>query len=82
MTSETKGDKDVALIIDIPSESETSLLCKEIYENVWIADSGSHMTNTLQGMYHQHRISSKVKIGSGKYMDANIFVMCQAHALC
>ena len=30
------------------------------------------MTNTLQGMYNQHRISSKVKIGSGKYIEANI----------
>ena len=30
------------------------------------------MTNTLQGMYNQHKISSKVKIGRGEYVDANI----------
>ena len=30
------------------------------------------MTNTLQGMYNQHKISSKVKIGSREYVDANI----------
>ena len=30
------------------------------------------MTNTLQGMYNQRRISSKVKIGSGVYVEANI----------
>ena len=41
---------------------------------MWIADSGvsSHMTNTLQGMYNQRQISSKVKIGSGEYVDTNI----------
>ena len=62
MTSETKAEKDVALITEIPSGSETALLCTEIHEDVWIADSGasSHMTNTLQGMYNQRRISSKV----------------------
>ena len=30
------------------------------------------MTNTLQGMYNQRKISSKVKIGSREYVDANI----------
>ena len=34
--------------------------------------ASSHMTNTLQGMYNQCRISSKVKSGSGKYVEANI----------
>ena len=32
------------------------------------------MTNTLQGMYNQCRISSKVKIERGEYVDANIIV--------
>ena len=74
MTSETKADKDVALITDIPSGSETAPLCTEICEDVWIAASGasSHMINTLQGIYNQHKISSKLKIGSSEYMDANI----------
>ena len=74
MTSETKAEKDVALIIDISSGNETALLCTEIHEDIWIADSGasSHMTNTLQGMYNQRRISLKVKIGRGEYIDANI----------
>ena len=51
-----------------------SSFCTEIHEEVWIADSGasSHMTNTLQGMYNQRRISSKLKIGSGEYVEANI----------
>ena len=72
MTSETKTDKDVALITDVPSGSETSLLCTEICKVVWIADLGasSHITNTLQGMYNQRKISSKMKIGSEEYMDA------------
>ena len=30
------------------------------------------MTNTLQGKYNQSKISSKLKIGSGEYVDANI----------
>ena len=30
------------------------------------------MTNTLQGMYNQRKISSRVKIGSGEYVEANI----------
>ena len=30
------------------------------------------MTNTLQGMYNRRRISSKVKIGSSKCVEANI----------
>ena len=30
------------------------------------------MTNTIQSMYNQCKISSKVKIGSGEYMDVNI----------
>ena len=74
MTSETKADKDVALIIDFPSGSETALLCSEIREDVWVADSGalSHMTNKLQGVYNQRKISSKAKIDSKEYVDANI----------
>ena len=74
MTSETKAEKGVALITKIPSGSETELLCTEIHEDVRIADSGasSHMTNTLQGMYNQCRMSSKVEIGSREYVDANI----------
>ena len=74
VTSETKADKDVVLITEIPSGCETALLCTEIHEDVWIADSGasSHMTNTLLGMYNQCRISLKVKIGIGEYIDANI----------
>ena len=74
MTSETNPDKDVALITDIPSEGETALLCTKIREDVWIADSSAsnHMTNALQGMYNQHKISSKIKIGSCEYVDANI----------
>ena len=74
MTSETNAEKDVVLITEIPSGSELPLLCTEIHEDVWIADSGatSYMTNTPQCMYYQHRISSKVKIGSGEHVDANI----------
>ena len=74
VTSETNTEKDIALITENPSGNEKVLLCTEIYEDVWIADSGasSHMTNTLQGMYNQRRISSKVKIGSGEYIEANI----------
>ena len=74
MTSETKAEKDVALITENPIGNENVLLCTEIHEDVWIADLGtsSHMTNTLQGMYNQRRISSKVKIGSSKYVEANI----------
>ena len=30
------------------------------------------MTNTLQGMYNQRKISSRVKIGSGEHIEANI----------
>ena len=30
------------------------------------------MMNTLQGMYNQRRISLKVKIGSGEYVETNI----------
>ena len=30
------------------------------------------MTNTLQGMYNQRKISSKLKIGSEEYVDTNI----------
>ena len=33
----------------------------------------SHDPHTLQGMYNQRRISSKVKIGSIKYIETNIF---------
>ena len=74
VASETKADKDIALITKIPSGSKTALLCTEIREDVWIADSraSSHMTNTLQGMFNQRKISSKVKIGSGEYVDSNI----------
>ena len=74
MTSETQAEKDVALITEIPSGNKNALLCTEIHEDIWIADSGasSHMTNTLQGIYNQHKISSKVKIGSGEYVEANI----------
>ena len=74
MTSETQAEKDVALITEIPSGNENVLLCTEINEDVWIADSGasSHMTNTLQGMYNQRKISSKVKNGSREYVEANI----------
>ena len=73
-TSETKADKGVALITDIPSGSKMALLCTEICADVWIADSGasSQMTNTLQGMFNQRRISLKIKIGSREYVDANI----------
>ena len=48
-TSETKTDKDVALITDIPSGSEIALHCTEIRKDVWITDffASSHMTNTL-----------------------------------
>ena len=76
MTLETKADKDAALITDIPSGRKTALLSTEISEDVWIADSGasSHITNTLQGMYNQCKILSKVKIASGEYIDANIIV--------
>ena len=74
VTSETNAEKDVALITKNQSGNEKVLLCTEIHEDVCIADSGdsSRMTNTLQGMYNQRRISSKVKIGSSKYMEANI----------
>ena len=74
VTSETKAEKDVALITENPNGNENVLLCTEILEDICNADSGasSHMTNTLQGMYNQRRISSKVKIGSGKYVKANI----------
>ena len=74
VTSETKAEKDVVLITENPNGNENVLLCTEILEEVWIADLGasSHMTNTLQGIYNQRRISSKVKIGSGKYVEANI----------
>ena len=74
VTSETKEEKDVALITENPTGNENALFCTEIHEDVWIADSGasSHMTNTLQGIYNHRRISSKVKIGSSKYVDANI----------
>ena len=74
MTSETNSDKVIAFIVDIQSGSETALLCTEICEDLWIAESGSlsHMTNTLQGMYNQRKISSKVKIGSSNYMAAII----------
>ena len=69
-----KTDKDVALITDVPSGSETALLYTEICKDVWIADLGasSHMTNTLQGMCNLCKISSKVKIDSGEYVDANV----------
>ena len=74
ITREMKTDKDVALITDNPSGRETALLCTEICKSTRIADSGasSHMTNTLQGMYNQCKISSKVKIGSREYVDANL----------
>ena len=74
MTSETNAEKDVVLITENPNGNENVLLCTEILEDVWITDSGasSHMINTLQGMYNQCRISSKVKIGSSKYVEANI----------
>ena len=41
---------------------------------MWIVDSGasSHVTNTVQGMYNQRKISSNVKIGSREYADAYI----------
>ena len=32
----------------------------------------SHITNMLQGIYNQSKISSIVKIGSGEYVDVNI----------
>ena len=38
MTSKTKTDKDVALITNVASGSETALLCTEIHKDVWIAD--------------------------------------------
>ena len=49
ITSETKIDKEVALIIKVPSENEIALLCTEIRKDVWITDffASSHMTNTL-----------------------------------
>ena len=74
MTSATQAEKDVTLITETPSGNENALLCTEIHEDVWIADSGasSHMTNTLQGMYNQRKISSKVKIVRGEYVEANI----------
>ena len=66
-----KTDKDVALITDIPSGSETTLLCTEIPKDVWIADSGasSHMTNTLQGMYNQHKFLSKKLVAVNTWMQ-------------
>ena len=74
VTSETKTDKDVAFLTDIPSGSETALLCTKIHEDVWIADSGasSHMTNTPQRLYNQRKILSKIKIYSKEYVDSNI----------
>ena len=74
MTSETKSDKDIALITDITSGSKSSLLCTERREDVWIADSvaSNLMTNTLQDMYNQCKISSKNKIGSREYVNVNI----------
>ena len=74
MWLQKKTDKDIALITDVLSKSEAAFLCTEICKDVWIADSGasSLMTNTLQGMCNQCKISSKVKIGSREYMDANI----------
>ena len=49
VTSETKEEKDVALITENPTGNENILLCTEIHGDVWIADLGSssHMTNTL-----------------------------------
>jgi len=38
VTSETKEEKDVALITEIPSGNEKVFLCKKIHEDVWIAD--------------------------------------------
>ena len=65
MNSETKAEKDIALITELPSGSETALLCTEIREDVWIVDSGasSHMTNK----------ACTINVGcSGEYVDANI----------
>ena len=74
LTSETKSEKDVSLIINVPSRSETALLCTETCQDVQIANSGAstHITNPLQGMRNQCKISSKVKIGSREYVDTNI----------
>ena len=74
ITSKTKSKREDALIANTPPESETALLCTEICKDVWILDAGAsnHMRNTLQGIYNQYKISSKVKIGSRKYVDADI----------
>ena len=58
VTSETKTDKDVALITDVTCGSETALLCTEICKDVF-SGASSHMTNTLQGMYTNVRYHPK-----------------------
>ena len=41
---------------------------------MWIADSGasSHMINNSYGLINSRGINSKVKIGSGEYIEAEL----------
>ena len=67
-------EDEVVLINEMPTIKNEETGLNEIRNNIWIADSGasSHMTNDASGLYNTREISSKVKIGSGDYVEAEL----------
>ena len=63
-----------ALINKMPVVENKDLGLNEIRKDIWIVDSGmlSHMTNDVNGLINQRKINSKVKIGSGEYVEAQV----------
>ena len=64
----------VVLINEMPVVENKNLGLNEIRKDIWIADSGasSHMTNDVSGLINQRQINSKVKVGSGEYVEAQV----------
>ena len=57
-----------------PVVENKNLGLNEIRKDIWIADSRatSHMINAVSGLINQRKINSKVKIGSGEYIKAQV----------
>ena len=67
-------EEEVVLIIKIPTVRNEESGLNEIRNDTFVADSdaSSHMTNDAHGLVNTRKIQSKVKIGSGDYVEAEL----------
>ena len=71
---QNRVEEELVLINKIPTVRNEEPGLNEIKNNVWIANSGasSHMVNNACILINTRKIQSKVKIGSGDNIEAEL----------